>query len=41
VGLEEPVEGRRTGISGPVAGRAALSHSDARRLLQRGWASSA
>jgi AraC-like DNA-binding protein len=25
VGLEEPVEGRRTGISGPVAGRAALS----------------
>ena len=41
VGLEEPVEGRRTGIPGPVAGRAALSHSDARRLLQRGRAASA
>ena len=41
VRLEEPVKGRRAGISGPVAGRAALSHSDARRLLQRGRAASA
>ena len=41
VGLEEAIEGRRAGIPGPVTRRAGLSHSDARRLLQRGRAASA
>jgi hypothetical protein len=41
VRLEEPVEGRRAGIPGPVAGRAGFRHSDARRLLQRGRIASA
>jgi len=41
VRLKEPVEGRRRGIRDPLADRAALSHGDARRLLQRGRIASA
>jgi len=36
VRLEEAIERRGAGIPGPVTGRTGLSHSDARRLLQRG-----
>jgi hypothetical protein len=38
VGLEEPVEGRRAGIPGPVAGRAGLCHGGVSGLPQRGRA---
>jgi hypothetical protein len=36
VRLEEPAEGRGTGIPDPAAGSVALARSDARRFLQRG-----